>query len=81
VAGAWRRSIATSAATARKGLCLRLILIKAVAQYHRHIRSVYCWSNVMPTETAVIVVVITALFVSFALTLAWAERRTHGSHR
>jgi hypothetical protein len=35
----------------------------------------------MPTETTVIVAVITSLFVLFALTLAWAERRTHGSHR
>ena len=35
----------------------------------------------MSTETAVIVAVITALFLLFALTLAWAERQTHDLHR
>ena len=35
----------------------------------------------MPTETVVIIAVITGLFVAFAITLAWAERQTHNQTR
>jgi len=31
----------------------------------------------MPTDTAIIVVVIVAIFATFAGVLAWAEHRTH----
>jgi hypothetical protein len=35
----------------------------------------------MSTETMFVVAVIIALFILFAITLAWAERRTHDLHR